>query len=87
MFEPCNDCPATAYSWRKTVCCMEHSAPFIAMLEYKRGLRTKDEARKSLENITDIDYNNTAKVIVDEIFYEPKTEVKTIVKSEIKKRK
>lgn len=78
MFEPCNDCPSTAYSWKKTVCCVEHSAPFIAILEYKRGLSTKEQARKLLENIKDIDYNNIAKAIVDEIFYEPKTEVETV---------
>lgn len=57
---------------------MEHSAPFIAILEYKRGLTTKEQARKLLENIKDIDYNDVAKAIVDEIFYESKTEVETV---------
>ena len=91
QFEPCNDCSKTAYSWRKTVCCSEHSDPFIAILEFSRNLRTKESAKKVLRNFK-IDYNDTVKPIVDKIMSEPKkqevkvgikTEVETEVKTEV----
>lgn len=86
QFKPCNDCPNTAYSWRKTVCCAEHSGAFIAILEYSRGLKTKEETKKVLKGL-DIDYNDSVKSIVDEIMAEPKKqEVKTEIKTEVKKK-
>lgn len=70
-FEPCNECNSTGYAWRKTVCCIEHSIPFLAILEYKRGQKTKDDAMNILKDYTNIDYNETVKPIFDEIMYVP----------------
>ena len=86
QFKPCNDCPSTAYSWRKTVCCPEHSDAFIAVIEYSRGLKTKEDAKKVLKGLV-IDYNDSVKAIVDEIIAEPKKqEDNTEVKTEVKKK-
>lgn len=73
-FEPCNQCPSGGYAWRKTVCCVEHSIPFLALLEYKRNLKSKDETMEVLKNYTDIDYNNDVRSIVDEILSVPVVE-------------
>lgn len=73
-FEPCNQCPSGGYAWRKTVCCVEHSVPFLAILEYKRNLKSKDEAMEILNKYTDIEYNDDVKKIVDEILFVPVAE-------------
>lgn len=91
-FEPCNQCPSSGYAWRKTVCCVEHSIPFLAILEYKRGLKSKDDAMEILNNYKSIDYNDIAKTIYDEIMYvpvaEPIEEVveEPVIKSRTKKK-
>lgn len=87
-FEPCNDCPSKAYAWRKTVCCIEHSVPFLAILGYKRGSTAKDEAKEVLKKISNIDYNNSVKDIVAEILAEPIVEDEVeIVEEETKSTK
>lgn len=70
-FEPCNDCSSSSFAWRKTVCCIDHFIPFITILEYKRGTRTKEDAKSVLEKVSNIDYNNVVKDIVDEILATP----------------
>lgn len=61
---------------------------FLAILGYKRGSTTKDEAKEVLKKISNIDYNNSVKDIVAEILAEPIVEDEVeIVEEEIKSTK
>lgn len=77
MFEPCAICGSSA-SWRKVVCCEDHFAPHMLILEYRD---TKSaEAKTKLKEIikkNSIDFNDNVKAIVDEML---KVEKRTPVK-------
>lgn len=77
MFEPCAICGSSA-SWRKVVCCEDHFAPHMLILEYRD---TKSaEAKTKLKEIikkNSIDFNDNVKTIVDEML---KVEKRTPVK-------
>ncbi len=77
MFEPCAICGSSA-SWRKVVCCEDHFAPHMLILEYRD---TKSaEAKTKLKEIikkNSIDFNDNVKPIVDEML---KVEKRTPVK-------
>lgn len=77
MFEPCAICGSSA-SWRKVVCCEDHFAPHMLILEYRD---TKSaEAKTKLKEIikkNSIDFNDNVKPIVDEML---KVEKRTPIK-------
>lgn len=78
MFEPCSVCGSSA-SWRKVVCCEEHFAPHMLILEYRdyKSADTKTKLKEIIKRDGRIDFNDNVKPIVDEML---KVEKKTPVK-------
>lgn len=87
MFIPCTSCDKLKvfykdeiYQWKKVVCCSEHFFYHLPIIEYKRGMITKEEAKEQLQNAIDkygnLDFNDNVKFIVEDILAEEITEFK-----------
>ena len=76
-FEVCNTCSKytdEVYQWRRVVCCPEHFAYHLPIIQYVRKQITKDEAKKELLSAIDaygeVNFADNIKPTVAEILAE-----------------
>lgn len=91
-FVPCNSCNKNvdeALQWRRVVCCPEHFAYHLPVIQYVRKQITKTEAKseldKAINDYGEIDFDDNIKAIVAEILAEekkPKSKKKTAIVDE-----
>ena len=91
-FVPCNSCSnsvAEILQWRRVVCCPEHFAYHLPIIQYVRKQITKAEAKaeldKAIADYGEIEFADNIKSVVAEILAEekkPKSKKKTAVVDE-----
>lgn len=76
-FVPCSNCNKNVdenLQWRRVVCCPEHFCYHLPIIQYVRGIISKSDAKKELENAIEnygqIDFSDNVKSIVQEIMEE-----------------
>ncbi len=79
-FKVCNTCRkdiSEILQWRRVVCCPEHFAFHMPIIEYHNGIIDKETAKSELQNAIDtygnVDFCNNVKGIVKEILTEDET--------------
>ena len=91
-FEQCHTCNKNVdemLQWRRVVCCPEHFAFHLPIIQYVRGQISKAEAKaeldKAIKDYGEIDFADNIKSVVAEIMAEekkPKSKKKTTVVDE-----
>lgn len=79
LFEQCHTCNKNIdemFQWRRVVCCPEHFAYHLPIIEYVRGQISKAEAKaqldKAIKDYGEIDFADNIKAVVAEIMAEDK---------------
>ena len=92
--EQCHTCNKNVdemLQWRRVVCCPEHFAFHLPIIQYVRGQISKAEAKaeldKAIKDYGEIDFADNIKSIVAEIMAEEKKVVKKKVKKTNEKKK
>lgn len=80
-FKVCNTCPKNMeeiFQWRRVVCCPEHFAYHIPIIQYSRGKIDKttaqNELRSAIDTYGNIEFCDNIKNIVEDILSDNKFE-------------